>query len=411
MKLFTFLCVFCSIQFVIGSSKYWKCQSEINKYLYYNIKLNCTCFNECKETIYNTTDFMCNSINVRKDFITEITFENCDLTQINTFEIDKFLLLQYIYINVNSKIQQINRELFMNDSDVTYLGFRSYNITSINKNSFKHIQKLNRLILFNTFIKTIEDDTFAYLTELKYLKLFNNNLSSINERTFSGLINVKSLDLRKNNIHFIHKNAFNNLKQLTWLYLEFNSITHIESETFKHLTKLMELDLSQNALKTFNFDLISPMNETLKWLLLGENQLIELKISKDLQFSTLKYFNVTGNKFNCCKLQNFFNSTEGQALARKEESLFDNVFCDGNRHVDRNGNIPGLNCKEDLFNRKRSIENLIEIDTNCNGFPPKYVIYAMIGVGILIGMNVLAFYMCFKMLIERRKKCNLTNTN
>lgn len=342
MKLFTFLVIFCSIQFVISSQNIWKC--NLNVYL----ELNCACSVDCSEMIYNTNTFDCGSVISRYDQINDITFKNCNLSSINTFQIEKFLSLKEIFLR-NISDQQIDRDLFNIDSDVDQLFANDNNITNIRKNAFKHMKKLIGLHLHRNLIETIEDDTFADLSELWLLALSYNKLTSINERAFVGLNNLWQLYLRHNNITTIHKNAFSDLINLRVLRLNSNSIKHIETGTFANLKKLKWLDLTKNALQTFDFELILPLRETLELIFIADNKIIELEIPTDANFPSLYSMQITGNQFNCCKMQRFFNLTEGKALANKVDDSFAGVYCDGDRKVDSNGHILDLICNDQNF--------------------------------------------------------------
>lgn len=350
MKSATIFGLISSIQFVISSTKIWKCELNVDVFNDLIFVFDCACSNDCQEIIYNADGFECGSVNKTFERIEWYRFRNCNLSQINSLQIEKFTS-PYIHVIIyKNVIHHIDHEILNNENNnVISLEARSNNISTINKNAFKHLKKLNLLSLSENDIETIEDDLFVGLSELWSLKLSENKLVSINETTFFGLNKLKFLFLENNNINFIHKNAFNNLTNLRQLRLRSNSITQLEVDTFAKLTELMWLDLSENALETFNFELISPMNETFQVLHIDDNHLTELKISTNLDFPLMWWLRIARNRFNCCKLQSFFNSTEGKRLTKKEIDL-DKVLCDGDRQVDQNGNIPNFVCAEDSFN-------------------------------------------------------------
>lgn len=316
--LFIILGLFNSIDFVIGSSKNWKCRVEGS--FAFSIIFDCACIDDCNETIYDTDEFECDLAkeNVPYKGVTKIIFQNCTLSAINTLQIEKFPEIE-LFLN-DIKFDRFDREILNEDCDAIELFAENNKITSIGKNAFKHLTKLNSMHLQLNSIETIEDGTFADLTRLQKLDLHNNKLSSINETTFSKLNRLHALWLYENNINTIHKNAFNDLIHLRYLNLHFNQITHIEPRTFASLTELKWLWLSKNLIQKFNFELLSPMHQTLEMLYLHENQLTELEIAKDLYFPALWLLNISKNKFDCYKLQRFYNTNEGYAL--KDKAIF-----------------------------------------------------------------------------------------
>lgn len=410
--LVTFLGLFYSMHFVIGSSKLWTCSADnsFNSFYYSVIKFDCSCYNFCPEMIYNLKELVCGSVKQTYESIKLITFESCKLSSINTLPIQKFKSLKELQI-ISNDIKNIDRELFNNDCDLSKLSITNSSVASISKNAFKHLNSLKQLLLKENSIETIEDDTFINLTELALLSFDKNKLKSINERTFVGLKSLQNLWLENNNINFIHKNAFHDLTHLEWLDLESNFITE------------------------FHFELVSPMRHTLQELEIDKNNLTELEISKDLHFSALTVLDIAGNNFDCCKLKQFFSSNEGKPLAKCVIFAFMGVFCDGDRNVDLNGNVPNINCTEnssdsttntidyskttsayvteatnnDQSDTKNSTEsNTIEnkcknVQNNVepNSFVPAFV-YILIVLGfsiaILFGITTFIYYMRFKKL-------------
>lgn len=203
------------------------------------------------------------------------------------------------------------------------------------------------------------------MTKLRKLNLHANSIETIEENAFCDLIDLLELDLSKNNLSSINETNFVGLNKLTILKLSQNNIVTIHKKTFKNLIKLKYLDLSKNALQTFNFKLISSMRQILEFLYLQHNQLNELKISKNLCFPALSQFNVHKNKFDCCKLQPFFESCEGKALIKSIEYFFNGIVCDGYRKLDENKNMPNLNCTERIGNSFDSMEMNMK-SSGCN---------------------------------------------
>lgn len=328
--LLIFFCVFYSIQF--GSSKNFNC----NFYLLSNLfKFNCECSNDCHKMVYNSVGIECGLFTTTYDQIDDIKFVNCNLSQINSLQITKFPWVERLSPGYNI--------------DMTIIG----------RTMLKHFKNLTELYVHINSTELIEN-TFANLTELRKLDLSYNTLSTINERAFNGLYKLKHLFLFQNKITIIHKNVFKDLTNLKILDLRFNSIEQLVPETFSSLTKLEELFLLENWLQKFNFNLVSPMRYTLQKLSIDYNQLTELEISNNLHFTALTELSIGGNKFDCCQLLRFFNSTEGKALANIVSKSVYGVKCDGNRQLNPNGHNPNISCEN------KSNDSTETIDKNSN---------------------------------------------
>lgn len=94
MKSFTLFCVFCSIPFINGSSKIWKC--DFDKFISI-FTFDYAYSYDCSKIIYKTTYFECDYEYENYDQIEQIKFQNCNLSAINTLCIGKFSSLQRLY--------------------------------------------------------------------------------------------------------------------------------------------------------------------------------------------------------------------------------------------------------------------------------------------------------------------------
>lgn len=195
MKSVTIFCVFYLIHFVIGSLMFWECSMTDSS----SITFNCSCSNNCTEIIYNPDGIVCDSINASYKQIQHIHLNKCNLSQINSLEIEKFKSLQEICIS-NSDIKEIDIELFNEDIDVKKIVINHNNITSIGNNAFEHFKNLTYLSLTNNSIGIIDNKTFANLMKLKHLDLQWNNLSTNNLEFLKHLnfFSLKELKITEN---------------------------------------------------------------------------------------------------------------------------------------------------------------------------------------------------------------------
>lgn len=178
--------------------------------------------------VHNDDHFACG--NMKQNFIYHevLSFEICNLSQINTFPIEKFISLKELSIR-NNNIQQIADKLF--------------------------------------------------------------NQDRINKTTFFGLNELEHLLLSRNNITIIHLNAFNDRLNLYQLDLDSNLFKQIEPGTFSILKNLGNLNLSKNQLQAIDFDVILPMQKTFGTLFINENQLTEINIPTYFDLPKLWWFN------------------------------------------------------------------------------------------------------------------------
>lgn len=90
--------------------------------------------------------------------------------------------------------------------------------------------------------------------------------------------------------------------------------------------------------KNFNFELISPMRETLKTAKYCQKS---MEVPKNFYFPVLWLFRIDGNKFDCCQLRFLIQTKVNDKIA----FLSYGILCDGDRVIYRNGSIPNVNCK------------------------------------------------------------------
>ena len=143
-----------------------------------------------------------------------------------------------------------------------------------NLDDIPHIDQLERLEISNSMIK---DPRFGLNNDVELRSAKMMTYERLNEFVFrnNGLRVLRS-------VNFLQ--YFTNLKVVT---LNDNQLAQIDPDAFRNLS-LVEVNLERNRLEKLHENLFakSPrLHETLKRLVLKENQLVELK---DLMFSSLK---------------------------------------------------------------------------------------------------------------------------
>jgi hypothetical protein len=135
------------------------------------------------------------------------------------------------------------------------INLKGNKIESIEKDSFRGMDRLVALDLSENEISFIHPQAFAELVNLQVLDLGANKLSQINDFLFENLTKLDKLEIYGNKIASISSNAFRNLRELTLLDLSNNQLEKIDPASLRNLTSLTELKLSNNYISSkINFD-------------------------------------------------------------------------------------------------------------------------------------------------------------
>lgn len=121
--------------------------------------------------------------------------------------------------------------------------------TSLTKDNFHKLEKLETLKLLNGELTDICSESFDNLKYLTNLILSSNEIKFLHPKTFSKLRNLKKLDLSQNSIEILHPKLFESLESLEVLRISHNDIIFIDERQFSHNLQLMEVHLDQNNLK------------------------------------------------------------------------------------------------------------------------------------------------------------------
>jgi Leucine-rich repeat (LRR) protein len=146
------------------------------------------------------------------------------------------------YVALNKRSENIgNLALDMNTNQ----------IEEIDSKTFESFTNLKYLFLNGNKLRRIEPNTFKSLDKLLQLTIYDNQIEEIDATMFETLVNLKELDLSCNKLKRIGSNLFSRLVKLEKLYLIDNQIEEIDENSFVSLTNLHELKLENNKLTRF----------------------------------------------------------------------------------------------------------------------------------------------------------------
>ncbi|MGP1414274.1 MAG: leucine-rich repeat domain-containing protein [Bacillales bacterium] len=151
--------------------------------------------------------------------------------------------------NINNVILNKNIELIkeycFENSSLRYINLETSNIKSIEKNSFKNCENLNRIILPST-LNSLGEEAFYGCKKVNKIDLKNTALTSIPNSCFEDCVENSKLTLPQNLVS-IGESAFENNSKLTDLNMLLNSpVKKIGKKAFKNLDKITNLKFSSN---------------------------------------------------------------------------------------------------------------------------------------------------------------------
>lgn len=153
---------------------------------------------------------------------------------------------------------QLEEGTFDNMRNLKSLKIQLNNLESLNKEVFKGLQSLKRLLLSGK-LESVSENVFSYLSELETIEIIknempllpkgmfkfsesrvdslspqittlilrNNKIKEINESTFEDLINIETLNIERNCLTKLKENMLIQNKKLRFLNLAYNYITAI----------------------------------------------------------------------------------------------------------------------------------------------------------------------------------------
>ncbi|XP_055309418.1 leucine-rich repeat-containing protein 70-like [Sitodiplosis mosellana] len=241
----------------------------------YKYRLTFICVVNYVETNYFSESSLCgcrnNSILFLQEFIGEIEFKNCVLSQIPN--------------NFGNKLTEVPANLLQGAVNLETLDF------SCNK------------------INNFDPDTFSAENSLKILYLSHNNISELPVNTFKKLIKLESLDLAHNSIDALPVDIFEKLIKVQKLDLSHNKLSEIPSFLCHNMEKLNEVDFSNNKLMRIDHFVFSGAL-SLQKVVFANNQLTSLNRQIFDAHSNVTYLDISENQIKMNALANTLSNLE-----------------------------------------------------------------------------------------------------
>ncbi|XP_031346602.1 carboxypeptidase N subunit 2-like isoform X2 [Photinus pyralis] len=234
-------------------------------------------------------------------------------------------------------------------------------LTTLNKDSFKHLPRLSQLDLFNNKINHLPDKIFEQLWEIQYLTVHKNFLQEVSEGIFTDLKNLRTLDLSYNKLNSLPSRLFSGNPNLVVLYLSGNMVKILPVGLFNNLQHLEDLDLSSNSMEAIHETIFHGLWKV-KRLNLAENKIENLHLDTFRDLESLENLNLRRNHLVVISpvlLSNLVNLAVLELSSNKIVKISEGVFDLGSLkelHLQQNYmyELP-----ENLFLQTRRLEKLV----------------------------------------------------
>ena len=176
-------------------------------------------------------------------------------------------------------------------------------LTEIPKGLDAGTQVLN---LTGNKLTTLQKDAFveAKLLNLQKVYLSKCHIKNLDRYAFRKLINLVELDLSYNSLSAVPSHVFDSVSELRELKLSGNPIQRIVNDAFVRVPTLVRLELSECLLGTVEARAFSGLENTLEWLKLDKNKLVNVKSSTLTALQNLHGLELAENPWNCsCELR------------------------------------------------------------------------------------------------------------
>ena len=153
---------------------------------------------------------------------------------------------------------------------------------------------------------TLHKDAFveAKLVNLQKVYLSKCHIKNLDRYAFRKLINLVELDLSYNSLLAVPSHVFDSVPELRELKLSGNPIQRIVNDAFVRVPTLVRLELSECLLGTVEARAFSGLENTLEWLKLDKNKLVNVKSSTLTALQNLHGLELAENPWNCsCELR------------------------------------------------------------------------------------------------------------
>ncbi|XP_016772077.1 platelet glycoprotein V isoform X1 [Apis mellifera] len=152
-----------------------------------------------------------------------------------------------------------------------------------------------KLDLAGNRLTTLHRDTFLDMTRLNHLDLSDNSIEHLPLNLFFSLHAVARIRLSKNLLGELHRSQFFNTRNLRILDASSNKLRNLPESLFLSTTLLVLLDLSCNRISSFLPGIFHGLT-MLEELLLGKNRLSVLPVDLFKDLTSLKYLGLEENR-------------------------------------------------------------------------------------------------------------------
>lgn len=210
-----------------------------------------------------------------------------------------------------SKLENNLEELWLDSILNTYPDYEIETSMIGMPQAIANLRNLNTLRLKGFYVKTLDSSILKRLNRLEVLSLKFCSIEKLAANAFDGLkTNLKELYLDGNLLQSIPTEALTlvKFKQLRVLSLSQNIIKILDMSSFGFgiSSELIRLDMSYNGLRQIDSNTFNSFNQTLKELLLQNNELNSYSFKFVQQLPNLHELNLDFNLIN--KLDNFMFS-------------------------------------------------------------------------------------------------------
>jgi netrin-G1 ligand len=142
------------------------------------------------------------------------------------------------------------------------------------------------------------------LLNLQKVYLSKCRIKTLDRYAFRKLTNLVELDLSYNSLPAVPSHIFDTVPELRELKLSGNPIQRILNNAFSRVPTLVRLELSECLLGTLEARAFSGLENTLEWLKLDKNKLVNVKSSTLTAMQNLHGLELAENPWNCtCELR------------------------------------------------------------------------------------------------------------
>ncbi|EFA06549.1 carboxypeptidase N subunit 2-like [Tribolium castaneum] len=226
-------------------------------------------------------------------------YKNVPLTKSRPFS-DEQIKNQLDHVHLTYKnIPVITPETFHRLSPVKKLEVEFCNVKSIDEDSFRALENLQKLSLKHNLLTEIPNGTFS-ATNIEELDLSDNQIEKIESGAFGYMPNLRSIKLKNNKIQMYHNSWFELAPNLCFLNLENNLMTALPTRILgsrQAWTCNVDVIFSHNSLEEIDEEAF--LNYKLNKLYLDHNKIRVLPknvFSNAVQISHLKLNN---NRLDC----------------------------------------------------------------------------------------------------------------